>query len=400
MKKVLSIILIISMLLCIFAGCGGDGKTSVGQNPTQGEQKGTENLKPTGDAGDHDETTSPAPQLEKLKEDVIATSVISEGIAVVSCDKNSTTCYGIGLDGTIKFELDLSSDFNLRNLSDCAFVNGLMLIDGGFCDMKGNMTYPKDVGVSNFYAVALEEGYIFADVITASYDGTKTKMGIMDTSFQWLVEPNEEIYQELGTSLGMHIPNDGCYCIDGYVYISRIKKFVKLDTGIVLNDAEGPQRQPSHSWSRSRVAYSDRNGNVVLDLTGHKNLQSNGKFVNGVGTLVFYNEQAKQHFITAIDENGEFLFAPVQFDEQGKGTGKVSIATDGTIIIAYEDYYGAGVVRSYDMMGNLLGEIDAETLDDNSISVSIEDGVIVFRLDTLYGEKDTWLFNEKMEPLF
>lgn len=402
------------MLLALLAGCDNgapeqketekpDKATSSNEEPSEI----TDSTIPEESKADETETTlstEPPESDNKLDKDIVASSLISEGIAVVSCDKNSSVCYGITLDGTVKFELELSSDFYVSRLRSCEFVNGLMMIDGGFCDLNGKMIYPDAVGVSHFYNQALEEGYIFADVITSGFDGTKSEMGIMNTSFQWVVNPSEELYQALkfqrGTAFDYSTErHDGFYCYDGFLYVDDVDKFVELETGNVLSSQDGPKAQPAYSWRRTKKGYLDRNDQVVLDLSEYENIQNVGKFTNNIGTVIFYNQEAKQHFVTAIDEKGGFLFNPVPVNEQGEGYGMVFSALNGKTIITY-DYDHNYPVRTFDLEGNLMGEFDASELADNGVSVSIEDSVVVFRMDTIYGQMDTWMFTPEFEPLF
>lgn len=413
MKRSVLLLMILLVMLAIFAGCAeenpkreqmaGPGKETSAAKP---DTPTDESTIPTVEAP-ADNTVPAEPEAPKLNGDVIASSIISEGYAVVCCDKESGVYYGIDLEGRVKFELNLSSDYNIRDLPRCEFVNGLMKIDGGLCDVDGNLTYPDMVGATNFYIQDLEDGYIFADVITSDFEGTKSEMGIMDTSLNWVVEPSEELYHALeyqnqtvfAFSTGRH---DGFYCQDGYLYVEKLELFVELKSGQILGKGDGPAEQPSYSWGRNmNKGYLDRNGAVMVDLSQYENVHYVGNFVNGIATVVFYNREAKQHFVTAINENGAFLFDPVAFSEQGKGYGNVWSATDGQHIIAYEAYNGCdGIVRVYDLEGNLCGEMDAESLSDNNLNVSIEEGVVVFRMHTAYGQMDVWMFTPEFEELY
>lgn len=383
MKRVLSLLLVTCLLLGLFAGCTDETSGFKDEIPGSTELK-----------------------TPRLEQDIAASSIVSEGIAVVCCDPDSGVYYGINLNGEILFELEgLSTDFSAYYLDGCKYTNGIMEIDGGICDMRGNMTYPDEVGATHFYCQALEEGYILADVITADYQGTKSEMGILNTELEWVVKPNETLYQELMVSNTLVFDfisghrHDGYYCYDGYLYMERLNAFLDLQSGEVVNSSEGPADQPDYSWIlAAKGRFEDRNGTVMVDISEHTNLYYTEPFINGIAPVIFCNKDVNQYYLTAVDRNGEFLFDPVVLSINMQG---FSVDTDGTVILVCEKgtWSEVGRVQTFDLQGNLLGEIDAEALSNGEcIHASVEEGVV--RLDSGIDDWLVWLFTPEFDPLF
>ena len=98
MKRNLSLILVIILMISLFAGCAGPPSNSDKHDTIKGEAQETQNAGPTENSETSSETIPPAtnipePELEKLTEQVFRSSDFSEGLAaVVVGGKNGRAC--------------------------------------------------------------------------------------------------------------------------------------------------------------------------------------------------------------------------------------------------------------------------------------------------------------------
>lgn len=405
MKRALSFLLLFALLLCLLAGCSQVPSSSVKQDPTEDKIQENGHTDPSAGSSNFHETTPQEtlptePGLEKLTEQVYRSSVFSEGLAaVVVGGRNGRGCV-INKKGEIVFDLEFEIE-NSYIVSYSEFVNGYSYINGGILDKDGNMTYPEDVGASTFYSVALEGGYIIAEVIEADFSSTKKMLGIMNTKFEWIVEPTEQLHAAISDEYGYlelnRALNTEDYYYNGFVYIEAINKFLNVKTGEIVAYENVGFTHPSFTWSKwSDHTYRDHEEKVQVDLSMYENLHSWKHFENGIAPIVFYNREANAFYFTVVNESGEFLFNPVDFEEWNIG----SIQTDGNTIVVTDMAFGELTIKTYDMNGNLIAEFDTDSIGKNlSYSVSIGDGVIMIEGGYNYSHY-VWYYTPEFEPLF
>lgn len=389
MKKILSLLLVSSMLLSL---CACEKKTAKTGDPTkESSQANTAPIVPT------------EAEYEKLTEEVFRSSSFSEGLAlVVAGGKNGRGC-AINKNGEIVFDLPfaIENSFVVWNVQ---FINGFAFINNGILDSKGNITYPEDVGASQFYTVALEDGYIIAEVIEADFESTKKMLGVLNTEWEWVVEPTEERYAALCDKYGglalSAATNSGDYYHQGFVYVERINKFLNVKTGDVVKYENVGFEHPAFTWViYSDGTYRDYEGNVRLDLSNYKNIKAYAwqKFNNGTALIAFNNQEAKTSYFTVVDEKGNFLFDPVDFEEMDI----TSIQTDGnTILVTYSKSASELILKSYDMQGNLISEFNTNSIGVYcSYNATFNDDVVV--IDGGYNYSNyVWYYTTSFEPLF
>jgi len=396
MKKIIAVLLVCVLLLSLITACVNDVPITTQPNKPENETTTPMGESFSGESTKPEETKATEATLEKLNEKIYASSDFSEGLATVVCgSKNGRACV-INKKGEIVFELDDQVEYS-DIVSYCKFYNGYMAYNGGIWDKNGKVTYPEDVGATEFYyTTTLEYGYIFAEVLESDFQGTTKKLGVLNTDFKWVVEPNVELYASLLNEYGVLSLRNATYSdnyyFDEYVYIASLKKFVHITSGDVMTYKEVRFTHPSKSWQWSRDGTCrDYNSDIKVDLSQYDNLDFNycTSFKNGISLVVFHNQSAQKSFFALINENGEFLFEPV-----GTQFPRISrISTDGeTIVVNY-----GSLAKSYDMQGNLLATFDAKIID-KKISIwifSINDGVIVVNGASFGG-----YYTPTFEPLF
>lgn len=219
-KKLLAIILVLMTILASLCGCGSSKQIIETQNGEKIVIEGTG---------------------KKINGEIIAASVFSEGLAFVELSKEKGKTYCIDKKGNIIFDLDI--DLSVNGDIYATFINGIAYVNEGFCDTTGKVTKPADVGATTFnYCATLKGGYIIAEVITSDYSNTNKKLGVLNTKFEWTVEPSEKLYNEFVDEYGgfkiHNALNTSDYIVGDLYYNSELEKALNLKTGEVIKKKE------------------------------------------------------------------------------------------------------------------------------------------------------------------
>ncbi len=367
MRKILAIILILITILATFCSCGGNKQVIVTQN---GEEIVIES---TG---------------KKIDGEIIAASNFSEGLAFVELSKEKGKTYCIDKKGNIVFELGI--DLSINGDIYATFINGLAYINEGFCDTTGKVIKPADVGATNFYYVStLRAGYILAEVVTSDYSDTNKKLGVLNTKFEWVVEPSENLYNEFADEYGYSqigsALNTPDYTVGDLYYNDSLEKALNLKTGEVMKDKEKLGTANSSSWvlGSNSIQYTGyylpgessylSDDRLILDLTKNGAVCSATSFVNGKAAIVYHNANANKYYVTMIDEAGRHLFEP-------KETKYSSVETDGKYMLVSDTKMGSGDhAEVFNDKGEKTGEIDVSADTSKSYHLHLGDGVILVR---------------------
>lgn len=372
MKKIFSLILAVIIMISMSACVGQKTKNSTGDNS---EKIAIEH---TG---------------KKINGEITAASVFSDGLAFVCLDGNKEKAYCIDKQGNIVFELENKIQSAFGKISN-KFENGYALIDGGICNTKGEITYPKDVGATEFLEIALKGGYIIATKVTADYNTSKQEIGVMNTNFEWIVQPSETIYNEICEDLWTtSTSNTQSFYADGVVYFEGCKKYLNVKTGEVSDSTD--INIPSENW----IYYTDykfRNANeeVMVDLSVLSNIESTGSnsYKNGKVPVIFFNQSVGKRFWTLVNEKGEFLFEPVEMINFTEFVFSW-IKFDGETTVFYDA--STEKLSSFNSKGELSGEISVIDLSYGEIN----DGVILLVSGDAYSQTCRY-YNADFSPLF
>lgn len=343
--------------------------------------RGTENS-----AIDNSQESTIKHNSKKIRGEIVAASVFSEGLAFVELLEEKGKTYCIDQNGNIVFELNI--DLSINGDIYANFINGLAYVNEGFCDTTGKVTTPADIGATRFYYVStLSSGYILADVVTSDYSNTDKKLGVLNTDFEWCVEPTEYLYNEfadedgyLQISSAINTPD---YVVGELYYNHSLEKALNLRTGEVIKNKESLGTPNSSLWLKGSdgvqytgyylpddSSYLD-DDRLVLDLTKDGVVCSATSFVNGKAAIVYHNISANKYYVTMIDESGEHLFEPVE-------TKYNVVETDGKYILVSDTKIGSGDhAEVFNDKGQKTGEIDVSADSSMSYDFYIGDGVIL-----------------------
>lgn len=207
-KQTLSAILVAVLMLCTLSACGGN------KNIGESEKNSQNAVVNTG---------------KKIKGKIINFLGYSNGFALVELDNDDEKAYCIDKSGNIVYQLDIESG----SFAWKRFINGMTITDGGICNLNGKIVYPEDMGVKSFYTFALDGGYIIATKITADYSSSKKEMGVLNTDFEWVIEPSETLFAEFEEDLDTSLSTESGY-YNGIIYFGMSDKFLNVETGEVL----------------------------------------------------------------------------------------------------------------------------------------------------------------------
>lgn len=386
MKKTLSFILSILLLpsaTFAFASCDNSNANS-SDNASQisaSNGESTDNNQPEAP----DDNKTPVATLGKLEGTVIYCTAFSEGLAFAVIKEDSESLYCINEAGEVVFKSENVIWTNLMYEAPIGFHNGLAYLgknvfDGGICDLTGKITRPADVGVSKFHAFALEGGYIIADI--NDDEGKLIKRGIMNTSFEWVVQPNEQL-------TGLYLYPSGSIYSNDTLYLPVIDSCaLNLKTGETV-DFEDFDELPSELWSfrpiydngdlpEYFICYKDDKGEKeAFRFTETENIYEGSAFAHGYAPVYYYNESTQLYSFTMIDTKGEILFAPIEI-----GNIYTEVVWDGECIVVHKegDYSQADVFTSYNFNGKLLGSVNCFGIYERKMTwslIGIQDGMIV-----------------------
>ncbi len=337
---------------------------------------------------------------KKISGNITGTSLFSEGLAFVCTNGNREKAYCIDTKGNIIFEVDAKMT-PLLGVEDTQyqFKNGYVIIDGKIYDKKGNITTPEDVGVTNFYDIGFKDGYILADIVSLSYDGSNKKLGVMDMTFKWIVEPSEDIYSAVKESVESlkYTVLDNFYTND-HVYFANNDCFLNLKTGNIVNELTF--EAPSSTWYKSdeRKMFFDYNDKPMLDVNKHSNIILSSHFVNGKMPVAFKNIEEQKFFFTLIDEKGDILFEPIYSENLGYMN---FFEFDGEYIIVNAALGTPEPIQfiCYNMEGEIVGEFNTSSLTGPNYDCGINDGIICVSSGSM-PDYTCHFYNTDFTPLF
>lgn len=342
---------------------------------------------------------------KKIDGEIYAASIFSEGLAFVELAKDRDKTYCIDKNGNIVFELNI--DLSVNGDISSSFINGLAYVNEGLCDTSGKVTKPEDVGATSFiYIPTLKAGYILAEVIKADHSTASMKLGVLNTKFEWTVEPSEDLYKEFTNEYGWFCISSALYTSDYTVgdiyYNTDLNKRLNLKTGEVTNDKLKTEKVDSSLWLRKYgydhyTGYSLPEGcsdssqdELIIDLTEKGFVYNATSFVNGRAAVMYYNASVKKYYVTMIDENGEHLFEPVE-------TACNSVETDGEYVLVSDAKLGnADHAQIYNYQGEKMCELDFSKDSGKAHILQISDGVVlvssgVISMMSGYSGKDYYL---------
>lgn len=414
-KRTLSLLLSLVLLVGILCGCGGnpmsydddddDDRPSSSRpkkDPSDETDDPTDSNTPTNPSAPDDPTTpsdDPIQTVNKIEMSRISGyDVYSEGLALVRLDGNRDTTYCINKQGEIIFTLD--------GFYSGTFLNGLAFVKNGYgdiliCDTTGNLTNCEDLGITSFVAYSSYYGYywfgdyIVVQISSSTYTGPIEKIGIMNSKLEYVVQPSESLYEVFQK-----------YINSGFVYENYLIKasgtnwvnssILDLSTGTevqdvqtIINSISSPYE--SDFWDTARYDYKYihiKTGETVLDLEEYDTISSIGDFQNGTAPIIFEatsNAGTKEYF-TLIKENGTFCFEPIELPST-----RYFVKTDGDKYLLYNKKNDWNMIETTLVMFDQSGMICQLPLEDSGtryidfadsvIHVKSDDNIIFYDLD-------------------
>ena len=328
---------------------------------------------------------------------ITAASLFSEGKAFVQINGNKGKTYCIDKNGYILFEIDKEISKNGNKLYS-RFINGYACIDGAICNTEGNLTYPEDLGVTGFYDIALNGGYILATKITSDFNSTKKELGIMNTKFEWVLEPSEKLFASIDS---YDLISDRSYYSNGFIYLSKSKAYLNVLTGEISETTDvALENDPMYYYSNGAY-YNINDESVVIDLKKYENIRRGTDFINGKAVIVFHNQSVSKCYYTVIDKSGTFLFEPAEINL--KSAEYMGMDFDGENVLFFDYDISPEKVQCYDINGNFIGEMDLSSFgsSNKTFHPAISNGVIeLWSSGGYYGSPEFYHFNLNFTKLY
>ena len=339
----------------------------------------------------------------------------SNGLSFIQYEDDKQTAHCIDKAGNKLFELENCNLLNFAKYNGKIAIVETSTADGYIiCDKNGKVHNAADFGASRIvlntdnHKQAFMDGYIILERSEESYTGTKIEMSIIDSDFNTLVPFSSELAETINSE-SFNINGTGYY--DGYLYDFAYKgteaTILNLRTGTQLSDttqikvskplleyyADGTygHRFEHLEWGN---IYNGLTGEIVANVQEHESI-SQISFVGDIGLATYWTDNGI--WFNVIDQNGTAKFEPLKADSQ-------NISFDGENILVVSD---AGFVekedgtvyttslKTYDVNGNLLGELVVEGTKYQGPSARLNDGVIWVNNHTTYIP-----YNSSLKELF
>ena len=163
--------------------------------------------------------------------------------------------------------------------------------------------------------------------------------------------------------------------------------------------------------------FTENDGNIEVtdgfDFSSITNFYKATDFVDGKAAVAIWNREAYEMYITVVNENGEFQFAPVKTPIKELPSFYLPLYFDGNyVVISDEIGCGTGHINNfmtlytYNARGEKVAEWKAsDNLDTWNCSFEYKDGVVVFWLisgqySDYYRQSRVKYYTHDFKPLF
>lgn len=399
MKKIFSFTIVLMLVFSLLSACSNDDRSSRRKNADDSSDKSYIDFFDNGD-----NTFAPS--------DVDCSNIswltdFSNGRAFVKYnDDNNIYC----IDKKGK---------HLFTLQDCTLgyfdkFNGKISMHGKkstdeyfFCDKNGKVYEAADFGASRFilkydeHKEAFMDGYIFLERREESYTGTVTEMSIIDSDFKTLVPFSVELADKINDILDGS--GEGYY--DGYLY--NDDTIMDLRTGMLLTDRTQMKvsaplleycQNNSYDKNLKKGDIYDAITYKVIAKADESELISDIWFRKDLGLARYYSDNGD--WFSIIGSDGIAKFSPIKQLQIIDFDGEIILTYGYTTVRRDNKEIGVLIIRTYDVSGNLLGEMEIEGVRGTTSSVSLSDGVIVVGISHSSDNKEYMILDSKLKNLF
>lgn len=382
MRKTLCILCLVAALTALFVSCGEkkQSDTPEGQTTTQNATQGI----------------TPGNTPDVKMEDIVFSSVYSDGVAVINLRDEKNTAYVIDKNGKIVFDFPLEDGYSSYTIDSMQFQNGLLVYNGICYDKTGKVISPESVGATAF--LTIEDGkYIVAEKITADYSTSKKELGVLNTNWEWIVPLGEgaySLYHSNSTAAKDFFWNE---VVRSDATVKKIFMFDSYspDEGIYLNDGSvlTPESVNVSSFEallgdKYIVAKKTDDSMGIMNLEGKWILEPSSEF----DSLYSCSEtELKGDVISAKNEDMIVYYNLVT--KTVNQYEKSKIFADYCTKASIKELHGTYNDDSVVLEEIIFGAIDSEIVNDFNVTVSdndkyflVEASYDVLLKGTAYGE--------------
>ncbi len=397
MKKAINLIVVSILVFSLLTACSSKDSPTNNTSNSNSDSNSNNTSNPT--------STS---QVDESK--IASITDFSNGLAFVQYidDKNT---YCIDKSGKQLFVLENCNIYNFAKFNTkIAMIQTTNINEYILCDKQGKIYTAEDFSASrivldtNNHKQAFLDGYIILERREESYTGTKIEMSVIDSDFTTLVPFSVELAEIINSNI-MNVNGTNYY--DGYLYFEDT--ILDLRTGTKSSDrTQMSTKVPKLSyWANGTYGtsgfydhlewgdiYNALTGEVIAKVKESENI-SNIFFVGDLGLARYHSDNGT--WFNIIAQDGNTKFEPIKAEGSEMRFDGETILTLNKCKVEKENAVIEGLsVKSYDVLGTLLGEIVLEDWSWGG-SLSLNDGVIkVYNIAT----KEISLYNSALEELF
>lgn len=383
MKKILSIILALCLLLTAFAGCRKKEPSGdiVANSKNDIDNVNSDNM-----------SNNATNKVDKKR--IIHTKGYENGIAyVVIANEGEFTSYPAFIDenGNILFE---AKGFTYNEANPISEKGITLLYDNDMinyiCDIKnGRIITAQELGGTNIVQGEYEilgDGYVLVGKVETAYNGSTKSIAIFNDRMEEVYSYSKELYNFLyETYWGM----DRRYS-DGYIYseIYSDNGYFNINTGKFGNNI-------NEIPTSARENDSDRIwSNILNNNEDFVNVYERGTFVDGYAAVGFETEGV--YYFTIVDKNGDFCFEPIVTK------GNYIRGSAGEYVVVAWDRQGDSYIEIFNTSGKVT-EIAIEIENFHEVELTYSENIIsivsgVHTFDTY--ERSCEFYNKDGTKLF
>lgn len=384
MKKTINLIIAVLLLISLLTACSNksDLQGNNTTNASQSESTGKDNV-------------SGASQIDISS--ISSITEFSNGLAFVQYNDDKNT-YCIDKTGKQLFKLENCNIYNFAKFNGkIAMIETTNPGEYILCDKDGNISKAEDFNASRIVAdtddhkQAFLDGYIILERREESYTGTKIEMSIIDSEFTTLVPFSIELAEIINSDI-MNVNGTSYY--GGYLYFEDT--ILDLRTGNKMSDRTQMIAAPTllSYWANGTYGgsgfydhlewgdiFNALTGEVVAKVKDSENISAIS-FVGDLGLATYHADNGVWFNVIAQDGNGKFQplkaeSSDLQFDgETILIANKCTVEKDNKSIPGLE-------LKTYDVLGNALGEVVIENWSSWGGTVSLNEGVVkIYNVET------------------
>ena len=317
-------------------------------------------------------------------EDIVFSSVYSDGVAVVNLRSEENVAYVIDKSGKIVFNFIIKEEtpYLSNTIKSMIFQKGLLIYNGICYDKTGRAILPESVGVTAFVEIVDGE-YIIVEKVVADYATSKKELGVLNMNFEWIVQLTEgsyDLYYSNSSEANEFFWEEVVRSKDDVKKIFRFDRYslysgIYMSDGTVLTTESANVADFLEVYESKYIVAMTTEGTVgVMNLSGVWLLEPSEKL-----SYVYHNASIEIKNDVLSAKNDDMI---VYYDFTTKASSiynKDQICADYCNGAAVTEIHGKYDDNGYKVEETVFGTVESDRIDEFEISVSDNDKYILVR---------------------